>query len=108
MKHCNHFYKDGFVGVIIVKGGMGNLCEEKIDGVKIITKDMNWFICIIYITHFYNLMTAISFAWRMFCSPSNLSDIRSCLSGLKISYDVVYALQLLGLIWSGGKHNLSM
>ena len=35
-----------------MKDGVRNLCEEKIDGVKSISKDMDWLIFVICVAHF--------------------------------------------------------
>ena len=33
--------------MVIVEGGTGDLCKEKVDGIEAIGEDMYWFICIV-------------------------------------------------------------
>ena len=38
--------------MIVVESGVGDLCEEKVNGIGIVDEDVDWFMFVIYVTNF--------------------------------------------------------
>ena len=61
VEHCDHFGKDGFIWMVVVKDGVRNLSEDKINRVKNVSEDLDWFMCIVFIANFKGCMNGHQF-----------------------------------------------